>query len=242
MSCPPLDKQFTDLRNIETEEGLDKFYCLMYYSRMRFVDRLLPLLTTSPKGGHVVSVLNSKYEATLVHDDLSLRNPGNSSLQVAFRHRTGMTNLFIEEIARRNPGRIALCHYYPGFVPTNIGEHSNFPWLVKKIVSLLLVPMFWIIGTPVEECGHRVVLMASPTRFPARGSESATAGSVSGLEVAEGMDGVVGSGAYRVSNDNETYPKEKGYAKLRENDTAEKVYQHTMAAFAEIEAGRVFNG
>ncbi|KAI0385145.1 NAD(P)-binding protein [Hypomontagnella monticulosa] len=225
----------------ETEEGLDKFYCLMYYSRMRFVDRLLPLLTASPKGGHVVSVLNSKFEATLVEDDLSLRDPKNGSFQIGFRHRIGMMNLFIEEIAKRNPGKIALCHFYPGFVPTNIGDHSNFPWILKKIVNILLIPAFWVIGTPVEECGQRVVFMASP-RFPARGNTEMATESVKDPEVAEGMDGIVGSGAYRVRDDDETYPKETGYNKLRESGNAEKVYQHTMTAFTEIEAGRVFKG
>ncbi|KAI1379109.1 hypothetical protein F4677DRAFT_358331 [Hypoxylon crocopeplum] len=151
-------------------------------------------------------------------------------------------------MARRNPGRIALSHYYPGFVPTDISANSNFPWWLKFLSKWVLYPLtrpFWV---PLEESGHRVLFMASPTRFPARkdtgsyNGKTAAGGSIDGLEVAEGMDGKVGSGAYRVSKYGDTYPKEKLYSKLRENGVAEKVYQHTMTVFREIETGGRFKG
>ncbi|KAI1650906.1 NAD(P)-binding protein [Daldinia loculata] len=232
----------------DTKEGLDKYYSLLYYSRARFVERLLPLLTASPGAGHVVSVLNASIKEALVLDDLALRNPKNQKFQTAFAHLVSLTNIFFEEVARRNPGRIALCHQHPGYVPTDIALKSNFPWWLKFLITYIVNPLFRPWWVPFEECGQNILFMASPARFPARRPEDVKdsmetpLGSVDGVEPAEGMDGDVGSGAYRVNKDGDTFPKGKGYGKVRENGTAEKVYQHTMAVFAEIEAGRVFKG
>ncbi|XXH02322.1 hypothetical protein Hte_008695 [Hypoxylon texense] len=233
----------------ETPEGLDKYFCLFYYSRMRFIDRLLPLLSASPLAGHVVSVLNASVNSSLILDDMSLRNPRNQGLLTAFAHLVGMTNIFMEEVAHRNPGMISLSHYYPGNVPTNAASSGNFPWWLKILLTWVITPLSRPFGIPFEECGQRVLFMASPTRFPALGvdreaqDKTTTAiNRIDGLEAANGMDGKVGSGAYRVASDGDVYPQEKQYGKLHESGVVEKVYQHTMAVFAEIEAGRAFRG
>ncbi|KAI2470075.1 NAD(P)-binding protein [Annulohypoxylon bovei var. microspora] len=226
----------------ETEEGLDKYFSLYYYSRMRLIERLLPLLNASPNAGHVVSVFNSSVQSSLILNDLTLRNPRNQTLQTRFAHWVGMTNVFMEELAHRNPGRLALCHYYPGYVPTGIAASSNFPWYLKFLVTYIITPLFWPFRVPFEECGQRVLFMASPARFPARESGSAemATGKVKGVEAAVGIDGKVGSGAYLVTKGDDTYGKEKKYEGVRANGTTEKVYQHTTTVFAEIEAGRVY--
>ncbi|KAI8966510.1 NAD(P)-binding protein [Daldinia sp. FL1419] len=234
------------LTSEDTEEGLDRYNSLLYYSRARFIERLLPLLTASPRAGHVVSVLNASIKEGLVLDDLALRDQKSQKIQTAFSHLVSLTNIFFEEIARRNPGRIALCHQHPGYVPTDIAAKSNLPWWLKVLITYVVNPLFRPWWVPFEECGQRIVFMASPARFPARkpdntqGSTEAPFGSVEGIEPAEGIDGKVGSGAYRVNKDGETFPKGKEYDKVRENGAAEKAYQHTLTVFAEIEAGRVF--
>ncbi|KAI1483337.1 NAD(P)-binding protein [Daldinia eschscholtzii] len=232
----------------DTAEGLDKVHSLIYYSRMRFVERLLPLLTASPGAGHVVSVLNPSIKEGIILDDLALRNPKNQKLQTAFTQLSSLTNVFYEEVARRNTGRIALCHEYPGYVPTDLASKSNFPWWLKFLITYIIHPLSRPLWVPFEECGQRILFMASPARFPARRPEDAQVstetplGSVDGIVPAEGMNGVVGSGAYRVGKDSEAIPKGKEYEKVRENGTAERVYQHTMAVFAEIETNGVFKG
>lgn len=45
-----------------------------------------------------------------------------------------------------------------------------------------------------------------------------------------------------VNWDGETIPTEKAYKKVWEEDFAGKVWDHTMRAFEEIEAGAVFTG
>ncbi|KAI1456824.1 NAD(P)-binding protein [Annulohypoxylon moriforme] len=226
----------------ESNEGLDKYFSLFYYSRMRLIERFLPLLTAPPNGGHVVSVFNSSVQSSLVLDDLTLRSPRNQSLRGRFAHGVGMTNVFMEELARRNPGRLALCHYYPGYVPTNIADSSNFPWYLKFLMKYIVTPLSWPFWVPLEECGQRVLFMASSARFPARESEGAETATVKvkGVEAAVGIDGKIGSGAYLVNKDDDTFGKEKKYEELRANGTAEKIYQHTMAVFAEIETGGVY--
>ncbi|KAI1211904.1 NAD(P)-binding protein [Annulohypoxylon truncatum] len=226
----------------ESNEGLDKYFSLYYYSRMRLVERFLPLLIASPNGGHVVSVFNSSIQSSLVLDDLTLRNPRNQTLRTRFAHFVGMTNIFMEELARRNSGRLALCHYHPGFVPTNILNSSNLPWYLKFLVNYIVTPLSWPFWVPFEECGQRILFMASPARFPAlefKGTEAA-AGKVKGVEIATGIDGKFGGGAYLVTKDDDTFGKEKKYDELRANGTAEKIYQHTMTVFAEIEASGVY--
>ncbi|KAI0886186.1 NAD(P)-binding protein [Annulohypoxylon maeteangense] len=226
----------------ESNEGLDKYFSLYYYSRMRLMDRFLPLLTASPNGGHVVSVFNSSVQASVVLDDLTLRSPRNQALRGRFAHWVGMTNIFMEELVRRNPGRLSLCHYHPGFVPTDIAKNSNLPWYLKFLVTYIATPLLWPFLVPFEECGQRVLFMASPAIFPVQVSkdkETAT-GLVKDVEAAIGIDGKVGSGVYLVTKDNDTFGKEKKYAELRANGTAEKIYQHTMAVFAKIEASGVY--
>ncbi|KAI0172884.1 NAD(P)-binding protein [Hypoxylon sp. FL1284] len=230
----------------DTVEGLDKYVSLFYYSRMRFIDRLLPLLTASPLAGHVVSVLNAGVQSAPILDDLTLHNPRNQNIQSAFPHLVGMTNAFMERIALENPGKIALSHYYPGLVPTGSGSSGNFPWWLKFLVVWVVDPLLRPFGVPLEKCGQHVLFMASPTRFPARRAHGGAPGNntrvaikyIDGLEAAKGMDEAVGSGAYRVQKDGKIFPHDKGYSKLQEN--GEEIYQHTMSVFKEIQAGRAF--
>ncbi|KAI1103225.1 NAD(P)-binding protein [Jackrogersella minutella] len=228
----------------DNEEGLDKYDTLYYYSRMRFVDRLLPLLTASPDCGHVVSVLNAGVQASVVFDDLALKNPRNQGMQTRFAHWIGLTNIFMEELARRNSGRLSMIHWHPGYVSTGIASASNFPWYLKVLLTYIVNPLCWCLWIPYEEVGQRILFMASPTTFPARESKSidATTRNVKGSETAVGIDGEIGSGAYLVDKKDGSLGKEKKYDELRANGSADKIYQHTMAVFAEIEAGRAFKG
>lgn len=180
---------------------------------------------------------------------MSLREPRNQGLLTAFAHLVGMTNIFMEEVVRRNAGKISLSHYYPGNVPTNAASTGNFPWWLKTILTWVIIPLSRPFGVPFEECGQRVLFMASPMRFPALGIDEAVQDNtaiaikrIDGLEAARGMDGEIGSGAYRVTSDGDAYPQEKRYGELHEKSIADKVYQHTMTVFAEIEAGRPFRG
>jgi len=93
-------------------------------------------------------------------------------------------------------------------------------------------------ATPPREIGERVLFLATE-RYPAKGTGEGDGGSVG---IARGTDGEVGNGAYAVNWDGETVANEKAYEMARKESWYEKVWEHTMSAFGEIEAGKVFAG
>lgn len=94
-----------------------------------------------------------------------------------------------------------------------------------------------------DENGQRVLFLASP-RYPARTitSDPSSVLDTPGLEVAAGMDDVVGSGFYRVDRDGDTCHQDEQYRRLREDGIGDKVWDHTLEAYEIIESGRVFSG
>lgn len=198
--------------------------------------------------GHVILVGNPKLGDTIFADDLSLRAPGRFNFRLMISHGVHMANLFIEQLALRNPGRLSLSHCYPGSVKSKAASRGALPWVAEFLINRVIGPLRSPWRPSTDECGQRMLFMASP-RFPARpvgggpvAPEATAAASASGLEVAAGADGVVGSGAYLVDEDGSICSVDEQFRKLREEGFGDKVWQHTMEAFGEIEAGRVFKG
>lgn len=217
---------------------------LLYYSRMKFTLSLLPLLLASPLPAHVISVFGPGRDTTFIPTDLSLRDPKNYSFLLAGCHAAYLTTFFMEHLAAKNPGRLALVHYYPGLVTDHAAFRPNFPWW-GRVMLKLGKPLLHLIPVYVkgQHSGERVVFNAS-SKFPARpvDSESAPLKTKDGLDVAFSSDGVLGGGAYRVNFNGELIPTGKQYPKIREEGWLDKVVQHTLTAFEEIKAGKVFAG
>ncbi|MCJ1284588.1 hypothetical protein MMC26_003921 [Xylographa opegraphella] len=251
-TVPPLADSFKFdhllMCKTETKEGLDMSMSLLYYSRMRFVMKLLPLLRASPLPAHIVSVYSAGKEAKLLSEDLSLRTPQHYGQANVRSHVTYMTTLFMEKLAEQNPGHLSLVHVYPGLVFTEAFSSAGLPtWF--KFAFRLSAPFVRPSSVSPEENGQRILFLATP-RYPARqaikdemaaDSEKANANNGS-AEIAVGTDGNCGSGAYACNSDGETIPLKETYKKLREEGLAGKVWDHTMKAFDEIEAGGVFSG
>jgi hypothetical protein len=87
-----------DLLLPETEEGLDKFMSLLYYSRMRMIQNFLPLLRNSTFPAHVLTVYaaGKEKEKCWFPNDLSLRH--NFAFAHARTHIVTMTTLYMEEV------------------------------------------------------------------------------------------------------------------------------------------------
>lgn len=235
-------------KRTETKEGLDTLMSLLYYSRMRFIANLLPLLLASPLPAHVVSVYAAGKEGKLFPNDLSLRDPKHYGLANARSHVTYMTTFFMETLAERHRGRLSLVHVFPGLVMTPGFDNDRLPTWFKLMWRWGAAPIVRaFFSVPPRECGERILFLATP-RFPARGTGTATKdGGAAATEgdagVAVGTDGKRGSGAYAVDWDGEIIPTtEKAYGKVREGGMARKVWEHTMGAFEEVEAGNVFTG
>lgn len=214
---------------------------LLYYSRMRFVVQLLPLLLRSPLPGHIVSVFGPGRDDKLFPDDLSLRDPKHYNFMNSGSHVAYMTTFFLEKLAASHPERLSLTHYYPSLVLTNGFQDGRLPKWFRLGWRFAVAPIIQPFTVPPTECGERVLFLASP-RFPARPSKGI--GEISknqgNVEVATSSDGMVGGGAYRGNWNGETVPTGKAYKKFREEGLSEKVWNHTVKAFEEIEAGNVF--
>ncbi len=97
-----------------------------------------------------------------------------------------------------------------------------------------------VFSVPRAESGEWVLYLAS-SRFPPR-SIVELPEPEGGGEIAVSSDGVVGGGAYRSDWDGTIIPTKKRYKKLREQGMSEKWWSHTMQAFEDIGAGKVFTG
>jgi NAD(P)-dependent dehydrogenase (short-subunit alcohol dehydrogenase family) len=225
----------------DTEEGLGSQPAVVYYGRMRCIVQLLPLLTASPLGGRVASVLAPGNEGKLFPEDLSLRDPKKWSLTTSASHACYMATFFMEELAKRNAGKLSLAHIYPGLVMTDLVHKSEFPGWVGFAWNYGIAPWAKFFAVPKVETGERLMFYTSP-RFPPRpaGSEKHEK-AVGDVQVATSTDGVLGGGCYAVNWKGDTYTMKKTYPRLRKDGMSEKVWNHTMEAFKVIEGGGVFS-
>lgn len=214
---------------------------LLYYSRMRFITRLLPLLLASPLPARVVSVFGPQRNDKIFTDDISLRSPKNYGFMNMGSHVAYLTTFFMEQLAAKHAGQLSLVHYFPGLVMTkSLYDERRLPRWLRYTWKFVLLPLSPLISVPREESGERVLFLAS-SRFPPRGTAEVAQGAGDG-EAAVSSDGVVGGGAYRIDWNGEVMPMKKTYARLREEGMLERSWAHTMQAFEDIEAGRVFTG
>lgn len=215
---------------------------LLYYSRMRVATQLLPLLLASTLPAHVISVFGPGRDTKFIPSDLSLRSLDNYGFGSSGSHAAYLTTFFMEYLAAQNPGKLALTHYYPGLVLGPGFADPALPWWFRAIFKYLgpllkLAPM----ALSGPESGQRTLFNASP-RFPPRPADGPAVDGKRGGEigVAESSDGVLGGGAYRVNYNGEQVATPKNYEQLRAEGWLEKTVQHTLKAWEEIEAGRVF--
>lgn len=230
----------------DTPEGLERPMAIAYYGRARLVDRLLPLLTqaVSPAAvGHVAFVMNPGLEGDIVASDLSLRASKNFTLRHRGSHLAIFSTFYMEALAARNPGTLALVHYYPGAVKTGIGETSHFGLFTRTMFRIVL-PLMRLTNVPEAESGQRVAFLGTTGVYPPAGGGAAASSSSAkpptGTSVSTGADGKVGSGAYRINFDNEVSKPNDKAAGYRAQGMADTIYEHTQRAFDTIAAGEKF--
>ncbi|KAH7361083.1 hypothetical protein BKA65DRAFT_474195 [Rhexocercosporidium sp. MPI-PUGE-AT-0058] len=228
-------------RLVETKEGLDTFMSQLYYSRMRFITQLLPLLLSSTLPAHIISVFGPGRDAKLIPEDLSLRSPKNYGFMSSGSHAAYFKTFFMEHLAAQYSGKLSLVHYYPGLV-VHAGPADPDAALFVRTLFSYVKPLLRMlpISVPMEENGQRTLFNAS-SRYPAReASETKGKGTKDGLEIAESSDGIIGGGAYRGNYNNEMVAMPQQDVKLRAEGWMKKVVDHTMRAFEVIESGKVF--
>jgi NAD(P)-dependent dehydrogenase (short-subunit alcohol dehydrogenase family) len=212
----------------ETSEGLDHKFALHYYTRMRFINQLQPLLSaaaTSNTLSRVVAVLDPQPGLKTPPDfaDLSLKK--SFSLKNCATHAAAMTNLAFSRLASTNPGT-SYVHAFPAVVETGVGRDAfgayevlakPFIWLVKMAMQV----------KPVESGERHLYAATSPSFAPKASSEGVQ-------DVAVGGDGVKGSGSYLLYWNNDVLADQKAAKKMRAEGGETKVWEHTEEVFKKV--------
>jgi hypothetical protein len=204
---------------------------LLYYSRMRFISRLLPLLLASElhTGAHVISIYAGGLEnkGKLFPDDLSLDEADHYGFANCRTHCIAMKTMYFEHLANSYPGKLSLVHLYPGLVVHAGFDDPNFP-LWFRIIWRLVRPLAKLFSISPRDIGQRVLYLGT-ARFPAKGVKPQD-----NIRVVDATDGIKGGGAYSVNQASETCNTAKFYSGLRRQGFQASVVQHTKDVFDSI--------
>lgn len=222
----------------ETSEKLTLFLSLSYYSRMRFIANLLPLLqAATPSISRVISVMAGTKEGPINPSDIAGKKV---SMLKARGHLCSMTTLTMEAFAKSSPG-VSFIHSYPGFVDTGLGRTmTGFTGGAMKVAFVFALPFLRKYYIPFEECGDRYTFLATSSRYAA-GEEGVK---VDGNETAVGSNGKIGSGVYTVDEKNESGDAsvQAILEALRRNGVKDKVWQHVQDEFVRITGAQAMMG
>src|SRR5277367_5899564 len=215
---------------LETPEGIEIITALNYYTRLRAINNLLPLLSKSP-AARVISILAGGKERGLDLNDLELRN--YPPLKLKFSTPTTMTTLSFEHLAQQYPN-ITFCHVYPGFV--NTGQLDRMMLTTKglwripaEVARWTLIPLLSLLARSVEEAGERGLFVATSGKYPPAEGKDVGVELPEGVEVAKSSDGK-GNGVYRLEDNGESAKNEcdEVLERYRSEGVGEKVWQATL--------------
>ncbi|PYH43697.1 NAD(P)-binding protein [Aspergillus saccharolyticus JOP 1030-1] len=213
----------------ETEEGLDNNHVLRYYSRMRFVQNLLPLLENSQGPARVVSVLAAGQEGHVDANNLDLTK--SWSFLKAATYAATLNSMAFEHLAATHP-TVGFVHVFPGIVRTPL-INSTFGNLAGPVMNVLSRPL----SMSPEESGQRNLHIATSAAYPAaRPKDPSYVGTPlgEGLRTAAASTGKVGGGSYLLNYDGRNAAKEKLLAEYREQGFPGKVWEHTLETFKRV--------
>ncbi|KAJ5316935.1 hypothetical protein PENANT_c030G02421 [Penicillium antarcticum] len=215
----------------DTPEGLHIMLATQYYARIRFTMNLLPQLKAATGLRRVVSVLAGGYEGQIYENDFQARNMNLLSLR---GHVVSMTDMAFENLAAQAP-EVSFINDYPGAVKTGLHREAE-GFLMTLLVWVLAVigPLFYI---PIQESGERHLFFATSAKYPARlGEDGFGVPLGKEIEVANGLDGKVGSGVYSVhwSGVDSGEKVVRLLELLRGQGMVRKVWEHTVGEFERI--------
>lgn len=177
---------------------------LRYYSRMRFVENLLPALEAA-KSPRVISILAGGQEMMIEEDNLDLRK--HFSFSASNGYPATMTTLAFEVLASQHPS-VSFLHVFPGVVATPLMKNSMGS-VVGTIVGFLIKPM----SISAEESGEWQTWLSTSPNFTPKNS---------------------GQGAYILNYDGKDTTNQSLMTQLREKGLPEIVWKHTQDTFGRI--------
>jgi NAD(P)-dependent dehydrogenase (short-subunit alcohol dehydrogenase family) len=206
----PLTSDIPSLTPKDTKEGIDLSFALQYYSRMRLLMNLLPLLRNSSRP-RIVSVLSGGKEQQMRDDDIGLENPDHYTWQGAIVHHATMTSLAFGYLAE-NDKKITFMHVFPGLVSTRLFSRVAAPstsgQLARTLTALfagfgsLLV---WLLGVSALDCGARQAFLLTNDKY--------------------------GPGALRIGDKSELVTAPGVLSRYREQGWQGKVWNYTLGVF-----------
>ncbi|KEQ74797.1 hypothetical protein M436DRAFT_42599 [Aureobasidium namibiae CBS 147.97] len=210
----------------ETPEGFDHKMAVNYYSRMRFTMNLMPELSVAGKNkelSRVLTVLAAGSEADIDMDNMDLKK--NYTLHACLSHCVMMTDFMMEELSKRYP-QTSFSHSYPGTVKSGITNQLTGPIrLGVKVLYSVMTP--WILN--FRESGERHLFQITSSMYKAKDG-SAGIPLNGGLDIAVGMDGLKGSGAYLLDWDGRPAGDMAILRKYRDENAGPKIWEHTLTA------------
>ncbi|KIW09153.1 uncharacterized protein PV09_00089 [Verruconis gallopava] len=209
---------FTFQGRQETNEGLDSKLSLHYYSRMRFIQQLLPQLAkaaeTPAEGGkqpmsRVISVLGAGLEKQIDLSDFDLKK--NYSLARCANHAQTGTTLAMHVLSSQPEAKgVTLIHSAPGGVNTNIGKRApGLAGIVLRTAASVLPILMPSIMVPIVDSGERHMYAATNDEW--------------------GNGGVV-----LLNQKSDVIPNNGALKELLKNKTEVKVWEHTQEVFKKI--------
>lgn len=211
----------------QTSEGLGLLGALSYYSRIRFMMKLLPLLKLGKGLRRVVSVFTATKEGPFNVEDMDLRHVNLRSIMQVRGHGATMMTLGMESLSADAP-EVGFVHNFPGFVQTSIGD--TMPGLLGVVMRTIGHVSGLFLRIPGDEVGERHLFFATSARFGGSGEGIA----MDGLQPAKGTDGKVKSGMYSVDEFGEPGKTEELLAGMRKDGTRTKIWEHTLKQFDRI--------
>jgi hypothetical protein len=211
----------------KTSEGLNYAAALLYYSRTRFIQNLLPLLQRA--SGKVVSIFGAGLEGPILFDDMQLERMWFPVLGGP-AHIAAMVTLSMEIFAREAE-QVGFVHSYPGQVRSGIFRDGT---MINVVCRNLLVVVGGLVYISDEESGERHVFEGTNSKFAS--AKQWKRGSTGEREVAMGSNGGLGSGVYNVDMkcDSVGMGTTKVLQKLRDEGAPKKLWEHTLAEFERI--------
>ncbi|KEF50903.1 uncharacterized protein A1O9_13041 [Exophiala aquamarina CBS 119918] len=205
----------------ETAEGLEPSMTTRYYSRIRAVHGLLPLLNAaaSPR---VVSILAGGQEGRMNEEDLDLRMQGNYSILAAAVHSATMLTLASEHLARGNPA-ISFVHAFPGAVATPLLSRGS-TGLVRLLMNGLVYPVVKFFATPVDEAGARALFYLTSDRYSIKNGTVPLSDGIKKSPMSAG-------GIFLSNEKSESVDNEKVLADFRARGVEKQVWRHTIEIF-----------
>ncbi len=134
--------------HVITNDGLEAGFAIQYLSRFTVVN----LLNDELKKGHariVMAGAPTLKSAQIYFDDIALKN--GFSMMKALGQEMLANHLFVQEYAKRNPGKeVSINIFHVGVVKTGIMRHSNF-------FFRLMVNLF---GKSPEQATHNPIYLS----------------------------------------------------------------------------------